>query len=125
MGDVTQYITDLDNIRSGAAAGAAASAALGSYLTQSAASELYLTQSAADSRYLQSGDYLTRSTADSIYITNPELPTTAGDYTLVLNLNDNGVYTYSWKSGTVNAGTGGSSSGGSSDECDPNWEICD
>ena len=120
-------ITDLGDIRSGAAAGATAvqPAALTTTLNNYALTADVPTKT---SELTNDSGFLTEHQDISGLIANPTLPMFSGDYLLKVNLNNNGNYTYSWAKASDYSGGGsgsGGSSGGSDDDCDPNWEVCD
>jgi hypothetical protein len=125
-------ITDLGDIRSGAAAGATAvqPAALTTTLNNYALTADVPTKT---SELTNDSGFLTEHQDISGLIANPTLPMFSGDYLLKVNLSNSGNYTYSWAkasdysgggSGSGGSGSGGSS-GGSDDDCDPNWDVCD
>ena len=73
------------------------------------------------------GSYLTTASASETYqpignyVSNPELPSESGNFVLVVNRDEEGAYTYSWKS--AGAGGAGGGSGGDDDDWfdDSNW----
>ena len=146
-------ITDLGDIRSGAAAGKTAvqpdtlNTTLSGYATKgdldskldAVALDDYATKDALDSKLDASAldDYATKDAlnlkadASSLnnylttvnaaatyqpigtYVSNPELPESSGDFMLVVNRDDEGGYTYSWKSvETAGTNTGSGDTGG-------------